>query len=147
MVLSPLEDVSGILMISDMMLNLDLKVKFIRFMTWLCVWATNLLSLHIVILYDCITMVQCFVYIHELSMTLTIGLNIKIVFSSWSWDWQDHLCSLTQTYQFWHMVYYRETTYCVHSWGGGDILSKFLTHRFWNGHFIPWSDHLIKTWH
>ena len=76
----------------DMTLTFDLNVKFIGFMTWLCVQASVFLSFDIVILClarECITMVQCVSYIHELCMTLTFDLNIKIIFSPWIWVWQD----------------------------------------------------------
>ena len=70
----------------------DIKVKFIGFMTWLCVQASAFLSFDIVILclaHECITMVLCVAYIHELCMTLTFDLNIKIIFSPWIWVWQN----------------------------------------------------------
>ena len=60
----------------------DPKVTFIGFLTWVCVWATGILfsDIPVVIPYlapECITMVQCVTYIHDLCMTLTFGLNIK----------------------------------------------------------------------
>ena len=67
----------------DTTLNFDLKVKFIGFMTWLCVQASAFLSFDIVILClscKCITMIRCVAYIHELCMTLTFDLNIKLYF-------------------------------------------------------------------
>ena len=64
-------DVSLTFMNPNWTLTFDLMVKFLRFMIWLSVWATDFLSFHIVILCECITMVQCVVYIHELCMTLT----------------------------------------------------------------------------
>ena len=82
----------------DMTLIFDLKVKFIGFITWLCVRAIAFLSIDIVILCfarECITMVQCVLYIHDLCMTLTYDLNTKIIFSPWIWVGQDRLCSLT----------------------------------------------------
>ena len=68
----------------DTTLTFDLKVEFRRFMTWLCVWASAFLYFDIVILCvarDCITMVRCVMYIHELCLTLTFDLNIKMIFS------------------------------------------------------------------
>ena len=62
----------------DTTLTFDLKVKFIGFMTWLCVQASTFLSFDKVILClarECITMVQCVTYIYDLD------LNIKIIFS------------------------------------------------------------------
>ena len=59
----------------------DLKVQFIRCMTWFCVRTTAFLSFDIVILWlarECITMVQCVAYIPDRCMTLTFDLNIKI---------------------------------------------------------------------
>ena len=70
----------------DMTLTFDLKVKFTWFMTWLCVQASAFLSFDIVILClarECITMIRCVEYIHELCMTLTFDLNIKIIFLPW----------------------------------------------------------------
>ena len=67
----------------DTTLTFDLKVKFIGFMTWLCVRASAFLSFDIVILclaHECITMVRCVAYIHELCMTLTFDLDIKLIF-------------------------------------------------------------------
>ena len=64
----------------DTTLTFDLKVKFIGFMTWLCVKASVFLCFDIVILClacECITMVGCVAYIYELCMTLTFDLNIK----------------------------------------------------------------------
>ena len=68
------------------MLTLDLKVKVIGVLTWLCVWATAFLSIDTVkpyLTHQCITIGQCVTYIHDLCMTLTFGLNIKIIFSPW----------------------------------------------------------------
>ena len=68
-----------------MTLTFDLEVKFIGFITWLCVRATAFLSFDIVILClarECITMVQCVAYIQGLCWTLTFDLNIKIIFPS-----------------------------------------------------------------
>ena len=74
----------------DTMLTFDLKVNFLRLMTWLCVQASAFLFFDIVCLTcEYITMVPCVVYIHELCMTLTFYLNIKIIFSPWIWFWQD----------------------------------------------------------
>ena len=70
----------------DRILTFDLKVKFIGFMTWLCVQASAFLSFDIVILclaHQCIIIVWCVAYIHYLCMTLTFDLNIKIKFSPW----------------------------------------------------------------
>ena len=63
----------------DTTLNLDLKVKFTGFMTWLCAQASAFLSFDITLLClacECITMVWCVPYIHELRMTLTFNLDI-----------------------------------------------------------------------
>ena len=56
------------------------EVKFIEFLTWLCVWATAFLLFVIVIpilAYECITMEQCVTYTLDLCMTLTCGLYLK----------------------------------------------------------------------
>ena len=65
----------------DTILTFDLKVKFIGFMTWICVQASAFSSFDIAILYlarECITIVRYVTYIHELCITLTFDLNIKI---------------------------------------------------------------------
>ena len=65
----------------DTTLNFDLNVKFIGFMTWLRVQASAFLSFDIVILClarECITMVRCVAYIHELCTILTFDININI---------------------------------------------------------------------
>ena len=67
------------------MLTFDLKVKFIGFMTWLCVQALAFLSLDILLLclaHECNTIVPCVAYIHEFCITLTFDLNIKIIASA-----------------------------------------------------------------
>ena len=59
----------------DTTLTFEVKVKFIGFMTRLCVQTSVFLSFDIVILclaLECITTVQCGAYIHELYMTLTL---------------------------------------------------------------------------
>ena len=66
------------------------EVKFIEFLTWLCVWATAFLPFVIVIpilAYECITMEQCVTYTLDLCMTLTCGLYIKNIFSPWFFVW------------------------------------------------------------
>ena len=71
---------------SDTTLTFDLKVKFKVFMTWLCVQESAFLSFDIVIVClasECITMVRCVAYIHELCMTFIFDINIKIIFSPW----------------------------------------------------------------
>ena len=65
-------------------LTFDLYIKFIGFMTWFCVRVIAYLSFDIVILYwtrECITMVRCVAYIHDLCTTLRFDLNIKSIFS------------------------------------------------------------------
>ena len=66
----------------DMTLNFDLKVKFIGYMTWLCVQASAFLSFDIVILclaYEWITMVRCVAYIHDLDLTLNYDLKVNFI--------------------------------------------------------------------
>ena len=75
----------------------------------------SFLSFHIVILYfacECITMVQCVAYFHDLCMTLTFDLNIKILFIPWIWV----LLFDIGIPIFGICVYYYEITCCVHSW-------------------------------
>ena len=60
----------------DTKLTLDLTVKLIGFLTWLCVRSTTFLSFDIVIPYlthECITMGQYVTYIHDLCLTLRFG--------------------------------------------------------------------------
>ena len=79
----------------DTTLNFDFKVKFIGFMTWLCVQASAFLSVDIVI--HCLAREgRCVTYIHKLYMTLTFDLNIKIIFSPWIWVLQN-------VFALWHM--------------------------------------------
>ena len=52
---------------------------------------------------ECITMVRCLAYIHELCMTLTFNLNIKILFSPLIWVWQDIFALWHRQTKFWHM--------------------------------------------
>ena len=90
----------------DTTLNIDLKVKFIGFVTWLCVQASAFLSFDIVILcYACgyITMVWCVRYSHELCMTLIFDLNIKIIFSPWILVRQNDFALWHRHTKFWHM--------------------------------------------
>ena len=88
----------------DTTLTIDLKVKFIGIMTWLCVQTSALLSLDIDIFCfarKCITMVRFVAYIHELCMTLTFDLNIKII--PGIWVWQDAFALWYRHTKFWHM--------------------------------------------
>ena len=91
----------------DMTLTFDLKVKFIGFMTWLCVQASPFLSFGIVILCyacGCITMVRCVTYSHELCMTLT--LISKLYFHNvieWIKIWQDVFALWHRHTKFLHM--------------------------------------------
>ena len=85
----------------DTTMTFDLKLKLIWFMTCLCVQASAFLSFDIVILCfarECITMVRCVVYIHELFITMAFDLNIKIILSPWIWVWHWHRHT-----KFWHM--------------------------------------------
>ena len=87
-------------------LTIDLKVKFIGFMTWLCVQASAFLSFDKVILClarGCITMVRCFAYIHELYMTLTFDLNINILFSHEFESGKNIFARWHRRTKFWHM--------------------------------------------
>ena len=52
---------------------------------------------------ECITMVRCVAYIHELCMTLTFDLKIKIIFSQWIWIWQDVFALWHRHTRFLHM--------------------------------------------
>ena len=116
-------------------LTFDLKVKFIVFMTLLCVQASAFLSFDIVILYlarECITMVRCVVYIHKLCMTLTSDLNMKIISSPWIWDWQDVFALSHRYTKFWHMGASPEdnmlyTFLTLTFVGDGGILSEFYS--------------------
>ena len=82
----------------DTTLTFDLKVKFVRFMTWLCVQASAFLSFNIVILClgcECITMVRYVMYFHELCMTLTFASKSKFYILSMDLSLARCLCSLT----------------------------------------------------
>ena len=155
MVLSLWEDLSCTFMIPDTTLTFDLKVKFIGFMTWLCVHATEFLSFHIVILCKCITMVQCVVYIHDFCMALIFDLNIftmilRLTRSSLLSDigipnfaygispWNNMLFTFLAFVWPWFFTY---------MWVTGGISLLSFTHRFWNGLFIPLIDHSIRKWH
>ena len=86
------------------MLTFDLKVRFVGMMIWLCVQASAFLSFDIShSLFECITMVQCVAYIHELCYTLTFDFNIKIILSPWIWVWQDVFALWHRHTKFWHM--------------------------------------------
>ena len=125
----------------DMTLTFDLKVKFIGFMTWLCVQASPFLSFGIVILCyacGCITMVRCVTYSHELCMTLTFDINIKIIFSQWIWIWQDVFALWHRHTKFLHMGVSPWDMLCAFFdlsmtltfdlyVGGGGILSEFYS--------------------
>ena len=87
---------------------------------------------------ECITMVGCVVYIHELYMTLTFDLNIKITFSRWIW--QDVFALWHKHTKFWHMgVSPRDNMLCTfltlvwlwpltYMWVAGvSLVSFFLT--------------------
>ena len=69
------------------MFTFDLKVKFIGFMTWLCVQALAFLSLDILLLclaHGSITKRGCAKYNHDLNMTLTFDLKVKFIgFMTW----------------------------------------------------------------
>ena len=52
---------------------------------------------------ECITLIWCVTYLHELCMTLTFDLNIKITFSLWIWVWQDIFALWHRHTKFWHM--------------------------------------------
>ena len=63
-------------------LTFHLNVKFIGLMTLLCVQASVFLSFDIVILslaLECITMIRCVAYIHEICMTLTFDLQVNFI--------------------------------------------------------------------
>ena len=63
----------------DMMLTLDVKVKFIGFLTCQCVWLVNSVCFDIGLPYlahECINTRQHVVYIHDLCMTLTFDLYV-----------------------------------------------------------------------
>ena len=91
----------------DTTLTFDLKVKFKGFMTWFCGQALAFLSFDIVILClarECITMVRCVSYIHELcTLTLTVDLNIKVIFSPPTWVLQDAFALRHRHTKFWHI--------------------------------------------
>ena len=104
----------------DTMLTFDLKVKFIEFVTWLCVHASDFLSFDTVILClacKCITMVWCVAYIHELCMTLTPLTSIsKLYFHH---EFESGKMSLLldigiPNFGIW--LYHQETSCYIHSW-------------------------------
>ena len=124
----------------DMMLTFDLKVKFIGFMTWLCVQVTAYLSFDIVILW---------VY-HHGTMCRTHSWPLfdpdpdlwrqyqKCIFSPWIWPGKILFALWHKHTNFGIWVYYQETTCCVHSWqlfdldlwpiwGDGGILNEFYS--------------------
>ena len=81
----------------DTTLTFDLKVRFFRFITLLCVQASAFLSFDIVILClarECIIMVRCVALIHELCMTLPFDLNIKMCIFTMDLSLARCLCSL-----------------------------------------------------
>ena len=140
-------------MIPDTTLTFDLSVKFIGFMIWLCVHTREFLSFHIVKLCECITMVQCVVYIHDLCMTFTFDLNIftmnlRLERSSLLFDigipnfgiWYITVKQLVVYIPGLYMalIFYLD----VGDREGGFLVS--FTHRFSIGHFIPLIDHLIR---
>ena len=63
-------------------LNFDLKVQFIRWMTWLCVQTSVFYDLWYSHTLFGNWVVRCVAYIHELCMILTFDLNIKNI-SPW----------------------------------------------------------------
>ena len=87
----------------DTTLIFDHKVK--GFMTLLCVQASDFWSFDIVLClaHECITMVRCVAYIHELCMTLVFDLNIKIIFSTWIWVWLNVFSLWYRHAKFCHM--------------------------------------------
>ena len=125
----------------DMTLTFDLKVKFIGFMTWLCVQASPFLSFGIVILcyaFGCITMVRCVTYSHELCMTLTFDISIKIIFSQCILIWPDVFSLWHRHTKFLHMGVSPWDMLCTFStlvwlwpltymWVAGGILSDFFS--------------------
>ena len=108
----------------NMMLTFELKVKFIEFLTWLCVWATAFLSIdsntisgtwvfnhrimchiHSWSLYDLDLWPQYQNYIF--TMNFCMG---KIFFALWP-----------RHTKFGSWVYHHETTCCIHSWPVYDL--------------------------
>ena len=84
----------------DRILTFDLKVKFIAFMTLLCVWASAFLSFNVIILSlagKCTTMVQCVAYTHDHCMTLTFDLKNYIFIINFSLA--RSFCFLIKAYQ------------------------------------------------
>ena len=96
-------------------LTFDLKVKFIGFMTWLCVKATAFLPFGILVILclerECITIVWCVAYLHDICMTLTFDLKINIIFSPWIWVWQDSLLLDIGKLNLGIWVYHHETNF------------------------------------
>ena len=122
----------------DRTLTIDLNVKFIGFMTGLCVQVSAFLSHDIVILClarEFITIIRRVAYIHELCMTF--DMNIKIIFSPWIWIWQDVFALWHRHTKFWHMaVSPWDNTLCTFltlvwpwtltfKWVAEDILGEF----------------------
>ena len=62
-----------------------------------CPWHSHCLAR------ECITMILCVAYIHELCMNLTFDFNIKIIFSPWIWVWQNVFAFWHRHTKFWHM--------------------------------------------
>ena len=88
------DDVSLTFMNPYRTLTFDLKVKFIRFMTWLSVRATYfvLSHNHTMWVYHHGTMCR----VHPWTLyDLDLWSQYQIIFSRWIWDLQDCLCSLT----------------------------------------------------
>ena len=88
----------------------------------------------ILCLAECITMVQCVAYIHELCMNLTFGLNIQIIFSHGFESGKMSLLFDIGIPNFGIWVYHHETTCCVHSWPYYDL--DFWPLCGWRGVFL-----------
>ena len=98
-------------------------------MTCFCVRAIAFLSFDIVILCwarECITMVRCVAYIHDLCMTLTFDLNIKIIFH-YEFESSKIVSALWKRHTFLTNVWPWPLTYM---WVPGVSLLSF-THNFY----------------
>ena len=103
----------------DTTLTFDLKVKFIGFMTWLCVQASAFLSFDIVILClarKCITMVRCVHTFMNSAWPWSLTSISKLYFHHGFKSYKMTLPFDLGILNFGMWVYHRNTTCCVHSW-------------------------------
>ena len=121
-------------------------------MTCLCVEVSDFWSFDIVIIClarECITMVRCVAYIHELHKTLTCDLFIKIIFSPWIWVkmsllqiwymgvslWDNMLCTFLTIVWPWPLTYI---------WVAREFKGTFYHWRYY-WYYIAFSLHVWAT--